>query len=188
MIQHGHQSVLPSGRGSTRAGPISLRNKNESPLPHMLIRPAPEAAWLLIHPPPSPTALRLVAALCPTPIVGHATCLRFMCHSPALLTCIPVTCVARSLAVRPSPIAIRRPADPAMAAGARVTSHLGSSPTEPKAPTSATGAGSACAPPDPTPMTRIDQPPYFPPLCCKFILKVFKMFQRFVTIVTHGCC
>jgi hypothetical protein len=70
-------------------------------------------------------------------------------HAPSLptpLTCMAVTCIARSLAVRLSPIAVGPATDPAMAAGAHVPWRLRSSPGEPRAPTSVDGAGGARAP------------------------------------------
>jgi hypothetical protein len=61
--------------------------------------------------------------------------------------CVPVTCAAHSLVIRPSPIAKGRAADPAMAAGVHVPWRLRSSSAEPRAPTSVSGAGGARAPP-----------------------------------------
>jgi hypothetical protein len=56
----------------------------------------------------------------------------------ALLTCVPVTCAARSLVAHPSPIAVGRTADPAMAAGAHVPWRLRFSLAEPRTLTSVT--------------------------------------------------
>jgi hypothetical protein len=118
----------------------------------------------------------------------------WLCRAPSLpasLTCVPVTYAARSLAVRPSLIAVRRAAEPAISAGTHVTWRLRSSPAEPMAPMSMVGAGGARAPLLITgshPNDRNQLAPAFPTLCCKCMFQVFRMFQRYVAIGIYGCC
>jgi hypothetical protein len=94
---------------------------------------------------------------------------------PAPLTCVAVTCIARSLAVSLSPIAVGHAADPAMDAGAHVTLRLRSSSPKLRAPTSVAGAGGARAPRlavNSHLVGRNRPAPRFPPMLHMYVLSV----------------
>jgi hypothetical protein len=145
MIQHSRASVTPVQSRLCWSGPhLSPKTKTKNSRPHMFIRPTPEAVWPLIRPSPSPTARSSSCSVMPFP------------PSPAApLTCIPVTCAARSLAVHPSSIVVECVDDPARCT---VSWRLRSSPVGPRAPTSVASAGGGRSSSDPTTTTVIDWP------------------------------
>jgi hypothetical protein len=141
---------------------------------------------------PSPAASRALAPCTAHPhgcsFVRHLpqrVLVEMSCHSPhrqprgAPSLPAPLTYVARSHTVRPSPIAVGHAVDPAMRAGAHVPWHLRSSPAEPRAPMSVAGASGARAPrlaarSHPDGGTRLAGPslPYVAYVC-------FKCFRHF---------
>jgi hypothetical protein len=99
----------------------------------------------------------------------------------------PLTCAARSLAIRLSPNAIGRIADPAIAARTHVPWRLRSfslSQGHPRAWPVLVVLARRCLPLGPTPTTGINWPRPSPVMCCKCM---FQVFQRYVAIVTYGC-
>jgi hypothetical protein len=183
--------------------------------------PGPNAAWLLICPPPYPACARRAVMPFPFPIAGHrAPSLPALltwqprlrrsvglphhalphhrpCRTPSLpapLTYVAVTCVARSLAVRLSLIAVGRAAEPAMAAGVHVPWRLRSSPTEPRAPASMAGVSGARTPrlatgSHPDGRNRLAQPslPYVVYVCLKCFRCMLQLFHLDVAKVDWGC-
>jgi hypothetical protein len=121
-------------------------------------------------------------------------------HVPLLLvplTYVAVTCVARSLTICLSPIAIGRTADPAMAARAHVPWRLKSSPGEPRAPTSVAAGGARAsrlaAGSHPSSQSQLAQPSS--PMLHMYVLSVsdvldvccnyfISMLQKWI----RGCC
>jgi hypothetical protein len=173
MIQHG-RPWLSSWGGSAGTRPIPLTNKKKiltSSYAYPCQRPKQHAAY-----PP---------ALFPTVRSSGCYALTFPHRWPrrtlslsVSLTCIPVTCAAHSLAVRPSPIAVGCVANPAMAAGTHVSCASGlfrPSQGHPRAWSVLVVLARHRSLPDPTAMSEIDRPRPSPPLYCKCMFQVFQI-------------
>jgi hypothetical protein len=161
-----------------RAGSISLKSIKMNPHSLILIRPLPEAAaWPLIHPRPSPIVRSSAAMLCPSPQPHHPVPQRQPRRAP-----IQVTCAARPTPSIRLPSPSRAPLTLPWPLGVHMLWRLRSFPAEPRAPTSASGAGGARVPRLAAGQNRLTRP--FLPLCCACTFQVFQAFQMYVAIIS----
>jgi len=145
--------------------PSLSEKKNKSPLPYMLIRASVRSSMVAHPSAPSPSARSSGYHAVPVP---HSWPRR----PPSLtapLTCVPITCVARSVAVhRPLPLDAQLTLPWPL--GRTWHGALGlprPSQGHPRAWPVLMVLARRRAPPDPTPTTGIDRPQPSPPLCCK---------------------
>jgi hypothetical protein len=162
-------------------------------LPRRFLSPSPVAARpRSLHSSPGSHACVARSGYRTMPFPHHRPCRTP--SLPAPLTYVAVTCVARSLAVHLSLIAVGRAAEPAMAAGVHVPWRLRSSPTEPRAPASMAGVSGARTPrlatgSHPDGRNRLAQPslPYVVYVCLKCFRCMLQLFHLDVAKVDWGC-
>ena len=192
LYSHSHSFVLirsaPKQRGCSSVRPllqrvlVGLRHRF---LPRRRPRRAPSLPAPLTCVAATCVARRGCSSVCPFPSACSSGChvvpFPIASHAMHPRSRVTITCVARSIAIRPSPNAIGRAANPAMAAGAHVSWCLRSSSAKPRAPMSVAGVVGAYAPPlavGSHPNDHNRQAPAFPS----------PILQMYVSSVSEVCC